>query len=223
MNGSKGFRKPTRDEIFNLMTGTLFILDSETIFSYESGIRSSFLKFFELNENVFYMIVKNEIIGSALFFPPNKNFEEVMHKGIESRVNITPFNILQGNISHTYQKIYFSKGEYKGKIVPLSPENLFSAAISIFPLKGIMLSHISRWRDKCYTANDIENKYDGLKPFWVSDLKIAYKNEKIKTEFIIYNLYNENYSEFAGLDWMNKIGFYPSPRRNFELSINFYF
>lgn len=224
LSWSKSMRIPTRDEIFNLMTGDLYLLKPEKAHNYEFGFRSFPVNYLNLNANVYYMKVEDEILGTGSWTIPNTNFKEITHQGIESQLKIIPYKIVNLNLSYTYQKIYFSEGRYKNKILPLSPENIFSAGISVSPINGLVISHISRWRDRCYVANDLENNQEKLKSYWVSDLKLMYKTIKAKIEFNIYNLYDERYSEFASISsWTGKIGYYPSSRRNYELSATLYF
>lgn len=221
LSWSKSMRIPSRDEIFNFSTGELYLLKSEIANNYEIGFRSSPVDYLSLNANIFYMKVEDEIVYTGSV---NTNFKEITHKGIESHIKIMPFKMIDVSLSYNYQKIYFSKGRYKGNTLPLSPENIFSGRISISPLNGLIISHISRWRDKCYIANDLENTQERLKAYWVSDLKLKYKTTKAKIEISIYNLYNERYTEYAGISsWTGKIGYYPSPRRNYELSATLYF
>ena len=226
-NWGKSFRSPIQDEIFNYSTGTLNIIQPEKANNYELGASAQPAKFLKLNSALFYIIVENEILYDYDQYI-NRNFKEIVHEGIEIRSEIIPYKLINLNVSHTYQKIHFTKGEYKGKTVPLSPAHKFSGLISLFPFKGFTVSHISYWRDKCFSVNDLNNDFKKYKAYWVSDLKIMYGNKKAKLEFGIYNFYNERYAEFPviGTDWWTFEKFeaiYPSPRRNYEISASLYF
>jgi outer membrane receptor protein involved in Fe transport len=228
-NWSKNFRIPTRDEIFNFFTGDLYILEPELANNYEIGLKNANFDWLNFRTSLFYIIVKNEILGNSLWMTqPNKNIEEVIHKGAEIELTISPVKFIELKNSYTYQNIYFSKGEYKGKTVPLSPRNLDSLSLNIYPLKNFSISHISYYRDVCYFANDLNNEYKKLKSFIVTDLKLMFKKELIKFEFNIYNLYDRRYSEYGGVgfDWINFVnylGYYPMASRHYEASVTFYF
>ncbi|MBN1898167.1 MAG: TonB-dependent receptor [Spirochaetes bacterium] len=228
-NYARCFRIPSRDEIvqyeadwmtYRVTNISLNILSPEKADNYELGVRTRPADFMRLNAGLFYMKVKDEIFVENYI---NKNFDQIVHQGIESSAWIRPMDLAQMDLSYTYQDVFFSKGVYKDNQVPLSPENLFSASFSFFPHQGFIISHISRWRDKVYIVDDLRNEFSRIKSFWVSDVKLMYKNEKGRIEFSIYNIYNEDYSEWAGIKGGTDIGYFPSPRRNYELSGSLYF
>ncbi len=233
INHSKAFRIPTRDEIvkfentgwpnYTITNISLCNIKPEKAINYEVGFKTYPVPFVNLNASLFYMNVKDEILATGSWTTPNTNFKEIAHRGLESSLTVTPIRQAKVNINYTYQYIFFTEGEYKNKLLPLSPKNRVSIGISIFPIKGLSIIHLTEWRDKCYAANDLKNEKDMLKSYWVSDLKIMYKHKKVKAEFNIYNLYNENYSEFAGINSNGNIGYYPSDRRNYDLSVSLYF
>ncbi len=232
---SKSFRTPTRDEIvkyentgpplFAITNISLYDIKPEKAENYEIGARTDPLYFINFDVSLFYMNVENEILFNG---SNNTNFKEIAHRGIESLLTITPLKLAKIDIGYTYQNIFFAEGVYKNKIVPLSPKHRLSTGISIYPIKGLSILHLTRWRDTCYAANDLNNELPKLKRYSVTDLKMTYKQEKFKFSFNVYNLYNEKYSEYGavGVDFSTftkYIGYYPSPRRNYELSVSLYF
>jgi len=231
---SEAFRTPTCDEILKYEYDSSYVITNisglenikpERAINYELGIRAFPAQIINFNITLFHMDVKDEILYTGSV---NTNFPEIIHRGIETSLNMSPMPMIKLNINYTFQHIYFAKGKYKNNIVPLSPKHIISAGISIYPINGLSILHLTRWRDKCYAVNDLNNEFPKLKSYAVSDLKINYRMKKIKFSFNIYNLYNERYSEYAGVgyDWITStyyIGYYPSSRRNYTLSATLYF
>jgi len=230
INFSHSFSIPDRDRIvkyeyvpitYEITNISLRDIKPEKAKQVELGFNVSPLKNLNANSTLFYIIVEDEIFYNGSV---NTNMKEVSHKGIENEINLNLFEKIEFKLSHAYQKIIFTKGEFKNKIVPLSPENILSAGISFSFLKSFTVSYITRWRDKCFPANDLENKYKKLEDYSVTDLKLIYKKSSIKFEFNIYNLYNNNYYEYVAVSrGTGKVGYYPMASRHYEASVTFYF
>jgi outer membrane receptor protein involved in Fe transport len=229
VNYSLAFRVPARDEMiryeydpwtYKITNIALSQVKPERMRTWEGGAEARIHRLVRFNLNLFSMRVDDEIFFNGSV---NTNYTGITHQGAESVLSLSPLPFLQARLTHTYQKVFFSDGPFKGKRVPLSPENAFTASFSVSPIRHLVVSHDSKWRDRCFIANDLANASPGLKRFWVSDLKLAFQTDAARLEFGVYNLYNERYSEFAGLNWMGKPGFYPSARRNYEMSASFYF
>ncbi|MDD5066298.1 MAG: TonB-dependent receptor [bacterium] len=226
---AQAFRIPVRDEIvryeYNWMTYqvtniSLSMVKPERARNFETGMNLFPFRNIQVSANLFYMQVRDEIF---LVNNANTNIREVVHKGLESKLDIRVIKQVRLSAGHTFQKIYFSRSDFTNKIVPLTPENIFSAEFSLLPFKGLVISHMTRYRDKVYVANDMKNERTKLKDYAISDLKVAYQNRLGRIEFSIFNLYNEWYSDYAGINWKGDIGYYPALRRNYELSMSLYF
>jgi outer membrane receptor protein involved in Fe transport len=73
-----------------------------------------------------------------------------------------------------------------------------------------------------YFANDLLNEFPKLPSFAVYDLKAAFRpaigeHVQFDVEFLVRNLFNNKYEEFAGERTFvrEEFGFFPSPTRNF--------
>lgn len=228
LNYSRAYRIPVRDEVLLYQVDLTWTVTNiglspvkpEKAKSWDGGVKFSLPPFLRLDVNAYTMLVQDEIFYNGSV---NTNYERITHQGAEARLDLDmiPMTLLEAG--YTFQRVRFASGPFKEKRVPLTPEGLFSGMISLSPLKFLRISHVSRWRDRCFPANDMENRAGMLKSFWVSDLKLMAVWERLRLEFSLYNLYNERYSEYAGLNWAGQTGYYPSPRRNYELSASYQF
>jgi outer membrane receptor protein involved in Fe transport len=84
--------------------------------------------------------------------------------------------------------------------------------------KGPFLSATGRFFGSRYLANDLANQQEKLPENIVVDAKLSYRFETAEAFFGVNNILNRKYDEFGGVGGFpfgSRIGFNPSPERNF--------
>lgn len=81
-----------------------------------------------------------------------------------------------------------------------------------------MLSITSRFVGKRFLANDLANEQEKLPSYTVIDTRLAYFSDSFEAFFGVNNILDREYEEFGGVGGFpfgDRIGFYPSPERNY--------
>ena len=223
LNFDRGFRVPKTDEYFSTwatppVNKSLLPQKNKTIVAGYNAILTPKIK---LQSDIFYMKVDNELYYDPLTYE-NKNYPRVVRKGLNLSLNCQPVNNLNLNFGYRYVSAKFDKGDYNGKKVPAVPNNIFyfHLAYSAFDDK-LLIYFDTRYRDKEYLINDMENKVKKLDSFWVSNLKLVYKpKDNLELFGGINNIFNEKYSEYGSTNAAGSVrALYPSPERNYYIGI----
>lgn len=219
---SKGFRFPNRDELTGFF-GFTPALDPERATTYEVGEKIQIGARWEGTLSAFRTRVENEI----LFIPPavgdsgfgqNENIPEVKHEGIEvsSGVRYTETVRFKGSYAMTRTKIM--QGPFEGGNLPITPKHAGSATVDWGKEKGLIFSVTGRFVGNRILANDLANNQEKLPGFSVWDARIRFNGESFEPFFGVNNILNKKYEEFGGVGgspFGSRIGFNPSPERNF--------
>jgi len=224
---SKSFRFPNRDELTGLF-GLTPALDPEYATTVEVGTKLQAGRELDATLSAYQSKVSNEI----LFVPPssgsfvygmNENVPEVKHDGIEASAltRMSPSVSLKGQYTLTRTEI--KKGPFEGGHFPITPKHAASATMIWGQEEGLSLSVSGRFVGKRILANDLANQQERLPEYTVIDARIGYRTETLVAFFGINNLSNRKFSEFGGdggptfsdPTGPHRIGFNPSPERNF--------
>jgi iron complex outermembrane receptor protein len=224
---SRNFRFPNRDELTGFF-GFTPALDPERATTYEAGEKVSTGSAFEGTLSVFRTDVKDEIllvppaVGPSAF-GENENVPEVRHDGIEVSAVTRPTPTFRIKGSYTFTQTKILKGPFEGSHLPITPKHFGSVTVDWGKEKGPVLSATGRFVGSRYLANDLANQQEKLPEFIVVDAKVGYRFNFGEAFFGVNNLLNRKYSEFGGDGGApssdptgpHRIGFYPSPERNF--------
>lgn len=229
---SQSFRFPEVDEFTyndaNWQQQLNTALKPQSSFNYELGVRHSFCDNLKADLSLFRMHVKNELYynstGGPSGFGQNENYDKTIHEGIEFNFNSGWKKIsLYGN--YTFTNAYFKAGSFSGNEIPLVPHHKGSLGLMAKLPKGFILNIIWNYVGKRYFLNDQANNFSRLNGYSSTDLNIGYTFKDLTFVFGINNLFNNKYSQYAGVDHAdNDLKFYyPSPERNFNLRLDYSF
>ncbi|MBI3595722.1 MAG: TonB-dependent receptor [Nitrospirae bacterium] len=221
---SRNYRFPDWNELHGLFGVTP--LDPEQATTYEAGEKIQAGSAFEGALSIFRTEVKNEI----LIVPPslgasgtssigvNENVPEVRHEGIEASAAIRPSPTLRIMGSYTITRTKIQKGPFDGSHLPITPKHAGSATVDWGKDKGPVFSATGRFVGSRYLANDLANQQEKLPKYIVVDAKLSYRFIAGEVFFGVNNLLNRKYDEVGkvgGDPFGSRIGFNPSPERNF--------
>ncbi|MFA5351467.1 MAG: TonB-dependent receptor [Candidatus Omnitrophota bacterium] len=232
LNSGRSYRFPEIDE-FNYFDSNYerqlnTDLKPQSAITYETGIRHKFSDRLKGCLSLFRMNVKDELYfnatGGATGFGQNENYDKTIHEGIESSldVKLSDFVSLFGN--YTFTNAYFDGGIYDKNKIPLVPQHKGSIGLRLFFTKNITLNVIGTYVGKKYALNDQANAYSRLNGYMTMDTNLSWRHKDLTVAFAVNNLFNKQYSEYAGVQVSDGAKFYyPSPERNFSLKIDYTF
>jgi len=219
---SRNFRFPNRDELTGIF-GLTPALDPEQATTYEAGEKFQAGSAFEGTLSIFRTDVKNEILFvppalGAAAFGENENVPEVRHEGIEASASVRPSSTLRIKGSYTITRTRIQQGPFEGSHLPITPKHAGSVSADWGKDKGPLLSATGRFVGSRYLANDLANQQEKLPEYIVVDAKLSYRFKSAEAFFGVNNILNRKYDDFGGVGGFpfgSRIGFNPSPERNF--------
>lgn len=240
-NASKSFRFPAVDEFNYTDSSWKQQLDTnlkpQSSINYQVGVRHKFSDWLKGDISLFRMEVDNELyynsthtLSGGYWDGRNSNYDETIHEGLESSFNarLSDKIVFFGNYAFT--KAFFDKGVYNNNEIPLVPRHKGSIGLRLFLLKDFTLNLLGTYVGKRYFLNDQANAYSRLDEHIVVDTSLSWRCKDLTTTFGINNLFNKQYSEYAGVLQGFSVGqnvgnnfYYPSPERNFSLTVKYAF
>ena len=242
LNASKSFRFPEVDEFSYLDSSTYkqqldTDLKPQSSINYQVGVRHKFSDWLKGDISLFRMEVDNELYYNAThtlswgyWDGRNDNYDETIHEGLEASFDarVSDEIVFFGNYAFT--KAFFDKGVYNNNEIPLVPRHKGNIGLRLFLPKNFTLNLLGTYVGKRYFLNDQANAYSRLDEHIVVDTNLSWRCKDITATFSINNLFNKQYSEYAGVlqgwsagqDVGNKF-YYPSPERNFSLRVHYAF
>ena len=237
---AQGVRFPNFDEIYPLGLGSPETnLKPEHSNSYELGAKFRNAQI-QAGLALYHMDVDDEILciippgpGSfGFFFCGNQNIDRVRHRGLEASVDYRPEAWVQLYANFTYEnaeiKRYANDTSVEGKRIPITPEYRGSVGVNFFPpvpwLDVAEIGVNANIVGPRYVASDLLNEFAQLPTYGTVDLhgragKRFLEFFEVTFFFQIQNLNGESYSQFAGLNSQKVTGYYPSPKRNFDVGL----
>lgn len=172
--------------------------DSETLWNYEVGIKSSFLdNKMSLNADVFYMDVSDlqtvTYIGQYLAYMSNAAESTIYGAELEVDYRVTKNVHLFGAFGYNeakFDRYEDAKGDYDGNYNPYAPKYNYSLGGNFRGFGGVFASIILKGYGEMYLDN--ANTYE-KDAYALVDAKIGYEHNCF--DFYLYadNLFDENY------------------------------
>jgi len=224
-NFNRSFRFPAVDEYFSVW-GTPPVntsLKPQRSKNYELGIEHQFTPDLKFNLNLFRMQIKNELYYNPLTYA-NENYPRTIHEGIETGFEyrfLERFNIFS---NYTYTKAIFDGDMYDKKYIPMVARHRAGWGLGFLITKEMQLNIQSNYVGKRYFINDQANIFSPLNGYVVTDLNLIYSHKDLKLTFGINNLFNKEYSEYGVYSSFSaQKGYYPSPKRNLLIKLEYQF
>ncbi|MBW1976824.1 MAG: TonB-dependent receptor [Deltaproteobacteria bacterium] len=229
---ARTFRFPNRDELTGFW-GSTPQLDPEKGENFEIGMKAHLGSRFKGGISVYHMKVEDEILYrppavGTFAFGQNENFDEVIHKGLELSIDAITFQRATIFGSYTFVDTEIEEGPFEGGTLPITPRHMGTIGAILDLGWGFSFWNQIRFVGKRYLADDLSNSKDKLPKFHVWDSKLNYEYKgnrgKISAFFGVNNVLNKKYNEYGGVGgypFGSRIGFYPSPERNFTVGVTF--
>jgi len=229
---AEGFRFPTTDEFvvygYSPAPGVFVpttlntALKPQTTREFDFGVRwdpwhgvAGAITFFQSHN-------RDEIYFNPLD-QANENYDKTSRQGVESSLF---FNLATGltlNLTYSYTEALFDGGEFGGNRIPLVPTNKASAKLS-YTVSNWNFSLASVYTSERYAISDQANAQEQLPGYTTFDTSVGYHWGKVAALLTVKNLTDKRYSEIGVFNpFVNDIGLYPSPGREFFLTLRYTF
>ena len=241
LNASKSFRFPEIDEFSYTDSSWKQQLDTDlkpqSSMNYQVGLRHKFSDWLKGDISLFRMEVDNELYYNATHTSSggywdgrNDNYDKTVHQGLEASFDTQLSDKITFFGSYTLTKAFFDAGAYNDNEIPLVPRHKGSIGLRLILPKNFNLNLSSTYVGERYFLNDQANAYSKLEEHIVTDTNLSWQSKDVTITFSINNLFNQQYSEYAGILQGFSVGqsvgdrfYYPSPERNFSLMVKYTF
>ena len=233
LNVGKGFRFPEVDEFafyddsYKQQLNTN--LKQQSAMNYQLGIRHKFSDRSYGSFSLFRMDVKDELLfnninGALGWTGQNENYDRTIHEGLESSFDLKLRDWFFSFANYAFTNAIFDAGEHDKNEIPLVPRHKGSVGLRFLFPKSIVLNVTGTYVGARYFLNDQANAYSRLNAYMVLDTNLSWHYKDAVVTLGINNVLNKQYSEVAGVTLFNGVKFYyPSPKRNFILKVDYTF
>ncbi len=218
---AKSFRYPVLDEMFSFFTNTFDAnLRPQTTDDYEFGGRMQFGPGVNLGVNFFRLNTDDEIFYNPASFA-NENFaDKTIRQGVELTVSKSFANILL-NGSYTFRDTEIDGGIFAGNEIPNVPRNQFTVGAEAKILERVQLNMNGSYIGERFFISDFANAVEYQEAYFLMNVKLTYLADKWSTYLTVNNLFDEEYAEYGGVNYLGVPGIYPAPGINFFAGITF--
>lgn len=228
----EGFRFPATDEFvvygyspapgFYVPTTLNTGLKPQTTREFNAGVRWDPRA--GVGGSVTYFRSRNR---DEIYFNPldqaNENYDKTNRQGVETSLFFDLTKGLTLNLTYSYTEALFDGGQFDGNRIPLVPTNKASAKLS-YAVSGWNFSLASVYTGERYAISDQANASEQLPGYFLYNATAGYQWKRVSALLTVKNLTNKRYSEIGVYSpYVNDIGMYPSPGREFFLTLKYDF
>lgn len=213
------YRFPLVDEETSVF-GSPDTLKTQTGISYEFGLEWHNLW---LNQTItaYRLDLEDEIIFNSVTFQ-NINLPPTRRKGIIYNLSASPVNNLDINAQYTYTHAEFDAGTFAGNRIPLVAKHQLQVSASYRFLSYWQLYAETFLISDRVAGNDFADTFPDLPGYGVTNFNLRFEKTHFTVTVQLNNIFNKEYSDSAavGLNafFVNEVGFFPAPERNFMVT-----
>lgn len=215
---NRGFRYPVLDEQFVYATSSVnTALKPENSDNYEVGGLLELVPGLAFRLSLFRTKTHDQIFYNPATYS-NENMDgKVIRQGIETGVTWSVKSLRLG-AGYTYTDTEFDGGPYDGQEVPFVPRNRATAFINYEIIHGLTIGLDGIYIGSSYRISDYGNDFPKADSYTVINAKAQYQWRWVTFFVDLNNLFNEKYSAYSGLSYLDvdlyEAGYYPSPEFN---------
>ena len=209
-------------------------LDPETGASLDLGLDWAFAEEFRFDLSGYWTVTKDEIFYNpyAVSSPwgwggYNCNSPDRIERlGFQTGLAWLREGTAEASVRYSFVKSRFCDGQYGGETVPLVPESRVRAEVGVWICDDLEVKGGYRYVSSQVLAGDFGNEHDRLAGYSVFDVGLYYTPswaEGWKASFVMDNLLDRDYCDFAG--WSDYTGayYYPACGRSFMFALGYSF
>jgi iron complex outermembrane receptor protein len=227
------FRYPFTDETASWYgtSGDYFNvnLKPEKGFNTEGGVRVNYGKLVELNANVYYMKLEDEIAyGPNPNAPPanaNVNLDSTQRTGVNAGLTVNPVSFIALDGAYSFVKATFVNGANEGKEIPLVPQHAFYLSLMAKLPFGLSFGPNLEYRGERFFGGDFANAYDRMEAYALWGLKVRYvldrRNAQYALQLTAKNLADAHHASYgtASSYYPEAYYYYPDAGRSINVSL----
>ena len=223
-NIKRSFRFPVSDELLQFfpMFQVNPMMEPQTGYHYEVGIRHFFTDQIETNLTLFWIDLRDEIFYNPFTFT-NENYPKTRRQGLEMGARVKPLPWLSVWGNYSYIRPVLRGDSFSGNDIPGVPRHKGSMGADIELGRGFLFNARGNIVGSRRFIADWANKVERLDGYYTLDVKLSYAWKGLKAFVGVNNLFNRKYAEFAVVDAAGSQFYYPSPERNFIGGISYTF
>ena len=209
-------------------------LEPETGTSFDIGFEGTFAKEFKLDVTGYWSIMEDEIFYNPYVMQSpwgwsgyNSNSPGRTERiGFDAGIGWRREKTAEASIRYSFVNARFGNGQYEGDTIPLVPESRVRAEVGVWIIDDLEIKGGYRFVSSQYLMGDFGNEHDRLGGYSVFDIGVYYEPswaEGWKASFVMDNLLDRNYCDFAG--WNDYSGgfYYPACGRSFMFTLSYEF
>lgn len=134
--------------------------------------------------------------------------------------------VAEASVRYSFVNSRFRDGQYAGERIPLVPESRVRAQVGVWIHPDVEVKGGFRYVTSQVLAGDFNNEHDRLSGYSVFDIGIDYAPawaEKWKASFVMDNLFDRQYCDFAGWSDYSGAYYYPACGRSFMFTVSYEF
>jgi len=239
LDGLKTYVKGTRfhrsafcDELNYTQDGKF--LEPETGTSLDFGLEYEFLEEFKFDFAGYWSVMEDEIFYNpyakdmgGYFYGYNCNSPGRTERlGFDTGLSWLRDKVAEASIRYSWVNARFRDGQYEGEDIPMVPESRVRAEVGFWIIDDLELKGGYRYVSNQYMMSDFGNDHERLSGYSVFDIGAYYTPswaEGWKASFVMDNLLDKEYCDFAGWSDYSGAYYYPACGRSFMFSISYEF
>ena len=222
------FRVPNVNDVYNLFTGVVSLLEPQTSHEQEIGVDIRY------GPGTFRLALYHMTIDNELYFDPaaftNRNLPPTRRQGVEAEGKWRFARSFDLFVNYTYAVSEFRSGDFggvpiAGNEVPLVPRHAANAgagwAFAPRARGDIVASYVG---EQVFDGDETNTFGRKMPAYTVVDFKLTYESAGWLLGTGVKNLFNEKYFNYAVFDSFTPTFFaYPQPERSVFVTAQFSF
>ena len=232
VKGTRFHRSPFCDEMNYTQNGQL--LRPETGTSFDIGAEWKFLKEFTFDLNGYGMVMEDEIFYNPYVTASpygwsgyNSNSPAKTRRlGLDAGLSWLRDKVAEAAIRYGAVQADFSGGQYNGNDVPRVPHHRIRLEAGFWILGDLEIKGGYRFVSSQYLVSDFNNEHGRLPGYSLFDIGAYYSPSWAKgwkATFVMDNIFDRNYCDFAGWTDYGGAYYYPACGRSFMVTLSYEF
>lgn len=231
IKGSRYHRSAFCDELNYTEDGTF--LKPETGSSLDIGLEAAITEELHFDLSGYWSVIDDEIFynphakeyGANAWGGYNCNSPARTERlGLDTALVWRRERTAEATIRYSFVKAQFAKGEYEGKDIPIVPQHRLRAEFGIWAMDDLEVIGGYNFVASQVLAGDFDNEHGHLPCYSLFDVKAVYEPhwaQGWKISFIVENLLDRRYCDFAGWSDYGGAYYYPAAGRSFMVTISY--
>ncbi len=209
-------------------------LEPETGASLDVGVEYAFLEEFVFDFNGYGSIMEDEIF----YNPYAKDYggywggfncnspSKTRRIGFDTGLSWLREGVAEASIKYGLVRADFGKGQYHGNDVPLVPNHRIRGEVGVWIIDDLEVKGGVRYVSSQRLAGDYGNAHDEVPAYTLFDIGVYYSPswaEGWRATFVVDNLFDRNYCDFAGWSDYSGAYYYPACGRSFMFTLSYEF